>query len=289
MDKIVPANMLEKAAQTFDGPKGTSYKGLSPQSVAETAALLDLPGYQVESTALANGIWPQRYVRNTSSFSAAEQISLLEAKVMIVGLGGLGGLVSTLLARVGVGRLVLVDFDVFDPTNLNRQTLSNVSVLGETKAGVARRQISDINPSVVVETYESPFGDNPESLALLNNITVCADCLDNVKTRLELARACRTAQVPLVSASIGGFCGNLTVFWPLGEGPEKLYGDTEYATCDESKGCEVAAGTPGPTAAALASLQAMEVCKVIAKPGLALRNAVALLDFSTFDMQVINF
>lgn len=281
--------MARAKAKDYPAPKKRTYLGIAPADVAEIAVEAGVYGYEVEIAALEAGIWPKRYIRNYSSFNAQEQIALLQAHVVVVGLGGLGGLLVALLARMGIGRLTLVDFDRFDATNLNRQMLSSMDVLDESKAQTALKYVRSVNPSVHAEIFERSFDDSPENLTLLQNKTICADCLDNLKTRLELARACDKAGIPLVSASIGGFCGQLTVVHPGGEGLEAVYGFLdEGSNCEDSKGCEVDMGTPGPTAAAVSSLQAMEVAKVVMRKDTALKNAVVLLDFLSFNMQIID-
>lgn len=287
MTKI--AQWVKTLAKDYPGPGGATYLGIAPQDVAQIAAEADCFGYEVEIAALEANIWPQRYVRNTASISMAEQISLLKANVLVIGLGGLGGLLVSLLARMGVGRLTLVDFDHFDATNLNRQMLSNMDVLGQSKAKTALAHVKAVNPSVNTTIYEKAFDNSSINLTLFENRTICADCLDNLKNRLELAHACQTARVPLVSASVGGFCGQLTVIYPENGGLEAVYGLPETGcTCSNSKGLEVDAGTPGPTAAATASLQAMEIAKVIMQKNTTLKNSVVLFDFNTFSMQVVD-
>lgn len=283
------AALIQGAAGEYKSPGGVAYKGLALEDVAEIAAYAGIAAYEVEIAALRLGVWPRHYVRNTTSYSAAEQIALLAANVMVIGLGGLGGQTSIQLARMGVGRLTMVDCDTFDETNLNRQMLSHIEVIGQPKASVAYKIIAAINPAVQIEVRHKAWESDMADLSLLRGHDVCVDCLDNLKTRMLLARACKEAEIPLVSASIGGFCGQLTVFWPSGEGPEAVFGDFDDSlSCEDSKGCEVDAGTPGPTAAAVAALQALEVGKVIAKPDAALHNAVLLLDFSGYNMQIID-
>lgn len=277
------------AAAEYTGPGGVVYRGLGLKDVAEIAARAGVYGYEVEKAALQQGVWPRRYVRNTTSYSATEQIALLSARVMVVGLGGLGGQTAIQLARMGVGRLTLMDCDIFDETNLNRQMFSDTEAVGQTKTAVAQARIAGINPSIEVKVRHKAWESDMADLNLLKGHDVCVDCLDNLKTRMQLARACKEAEIPLVSASIGGFAGQLAVFWPSGEGPEAVFGAFDDGlSCEDSKGCEVDVGTPGPTAAAVASLQALEVGKVIAKPGTALHNAVLLLDFAGYTMQAID-
>ncbi len=92
---------------------------------------------QAVAAALREGIFPECFERNFPSLSAPEQLRLFDSSVLVVGLGGLGGTLAPLLARVGVGRLLLADGDVFTPANLNRQWLATHQTLGESKARVA--------------------------------------------------------------------------------------------------------------------------------------------------------
>jgi molybdopterin/thiamine biosynthesis adenylyltransferase len=107
-----------------------------------------LAGRLVEIAALRQHIIPDRYLRNMKTLSEADQIRLLESTVCIVGMGGLGGLVTETLARMGVGRFRLVDGDVFEAHNLNRQLFSGVDLIGMSKveAAVARRENDQPRP-----------------------------------------------------------------------------------------------------------------------------------------------
>ncbi len=96
-----------------------------------------VPNQEIEVLALREKIIPERYHRNLGVFSPAEQIKLIRSKVTIIGLGGLGGTILELLARVGIGELVVVDKDIIGESNLNRQILSRETNLGEEKIKAA--------------------------------------------------------------------------------------------------------------------------------------------------------
>ena len=100
----------------------------------------------VYEAALDAGIYPHRYIRNRECISIEEQRQLVTLRVGVVGSGGLGGPVLLLLARMGIGYLVVVDHDCFDETNLNRQAFSSGPDLGQPKCEVAARVLEDINP-----------------------------------------------------------------------------------------------------------------------------------------------
>ena len=103
---------------------------------------------------LKQGIIPYRYIRNLQSISVKEQLKLAQSQVSVIGAGGLGGPgVNTPCQALGIGKLVVVDHDVFDETNLNRQALSSTDVIGESKARTAASVIASINPAVNVLSW----------------------------------------------------------------------------------------------------------------------------------------
>ena len=106
--------------------------------------------------------------------------NLKDARVLIVGLGGVGGYIAEALARAGVGTLGLCDFDSVDPSNLNRQILATMDVIGRNKAEVAKERILQINPECNIKLY--PFKISPQNLNELDLITACPEgykkCVD---------------------------------------------------------------------------------------------------------------
>ena len=130
---------------------GTPYSSLSVAQTARLAGRFGISARQVDVTALENRIIPERYSRNIKTLSAQDQIRLLQSRVSVIGLGGLGGTVTEILARIGVGTLTLVDGDTFDDSNLNRQLLSGETGLGASKAVAARQRVRQINATVTVQ------------------------------------------------------------------------------------------------------------------------------------------
>src|SRR5512147_1622181 len=141
---------IERRAGDNAFPDGTPFRGLGVAQVTELAREHSADGREVEAAALAAGVVPLRYSRNMRSLSCEDQTVLLGAAAAVVGLGGLGGTVVEILARLGVGRLAVIDGDRFEDSNLNRQLLSSVEDLGRSKADVARERIHRVNPSVKV-------------------------------------------------------------------------------------------------------------------------------------------
>jgi len=111
---------------------------------------------EVEEVALAAGLLPARYRRNRETVSTADQLRLRRSRVAVIGCGGLGGYLVEQLARLGVGRLAVIDPDVFEEHNLNRQLLSSPAALGRPKVEVAAERVAAVNPAVAPATERGP-------------------------------------------------------------------------------------------------------------------------------------
>ncbi len=141
------------------------------------------------------------------------QEKLVDAKVLLIGAGGLGSPNALYLAAAGVGTLGIVDFDVVDHTNLHRQVLHGTNDVGKLKVESARETIQDINPNVKVVTYTQPFRRDT-ALEIIKNYDVVVDGTDNFQTRYLTNDACVFLKKPNVYASIFRFDGQATVFRP---------------------------------------------------------------------------
>jgi molybdopterin/thiamine biosynthesis adenylyltransferase/rhodanese-related sulfurtransferase len=157
-----------------------------------------------------------RYARHLSLAEVGEagQLRLRESRVLVVGVGGLGSPVALYLAAAGVGRITLVDGDVVDASNLQRQVVHGVSTLGVAKVESARQRLRDLNPHVRVETQATQLtADNASALVEACDLVI--DCSDNFATRYLVNDASVAAGKSVVHASILRFEGQLTVFEPF--------------------------------------------------------------------------
>ena len=146
----------------------------------------------------------ERYSRNIPSVSEAEQEALARKRVLVAGCGGLGGCLIEYLARMGVGEITAVDGDVFEPSNLNRQILSQEALLGVPKARAARERVQAVNSAVTVRAVESFLdGDNADGLVRGQDLVL--DALDNAGARLILEDACARQGVTIVHGAIQGW------------------------------------------------------------------------------------
>src|SRR5215471_18807794 len=141
------------------------------------------------------------------------QLKLKSAKVLLIGTGGLGAPLGLYLAAAGVGRLGLVDFDVVDVTNLQRQVTFGSSDVGKSKAQSARARLSSLNPDIQIETFETKLtSDN--ALELFKDFDIVVDGTDNFPTRYLVNDACIILGKPNVYGSIFRFDGQASVFFP---------------------------------------------------------------------------
>ncbi|MDO9631014.1 MAG: ThiF family adenylyltransferase, partial [Humidesulfovibrio sp.] len=155
----------------------------------------------VELAALALGIMPERYLRNSTTYSFAEQIRLLQSRVALVGLGGLGGHVLEILARSGVGQICAADGDEFQPSNLNRQLLCTQRSINGYKAAAAAARVQQVNPAVDFEPVAAYLDEGLMERFLLG-ANLAVDALGGLKDRPALLRQAAAAGIPLADLKL---------------------------------------------------------------------------------------
>jgi adenylyltransferase/sulfurtransferase len=211
---------------------------------------------------------------------ASGQAALARARVLVVGLGGLGSPVLQYLAGAGVGHLGLVDADVLDASNLHRQPIYALSEVGNPKVDLARAAVAQINPSVQVETHGVRLNaDN--ALELIRAYDIVVDCSDNFRTKYLINDAAVLAQKPAVFASVYQYEGQLQIYKP----------DVEHAClrclwpepqADGVVGNCAEAGVLGPVPGAFGTLQALLALKILLQMNGQLESELLLLDFMNF-------
>ncbi|MCR6650670.1 MAG: molybdopterin-synthase adenylyltransferase MoeB [Cellvibrionaceae bacterium] len=203
------------------------------------------------------------------------QLAIANAKVLVVGVGGLGSAAVQYLAAAGVGRLLLADHDTVELSNLQRQVIHNEQSLGLTKVESAARAIGLLNPEVKVEAIAALLQE-PELDALVAQVDVVLDCCDNFETRKAVNQACVNHGKPLVSGAAIRLEGQLTVFdvrHPDSPCYQCLYDVSggETMTCAQS-------GVLSPLVGVIGTSQALEALKLIAGFGEALVGRLQLYD-----------
>ncbi len=212
------------------------------------------------------------------------QHKLAEAKVAVVGAGGLGTVSSLYLALAGVGYLRLIDQDTVEVQNLHRQILYTVDDLQYPKVEVAAERLTKLNPLLKAEAVsENVNANNVEKL--LTGVDCVVDGLDNIFTRYLVNRVCVKLKVPYVFGAAIGLEGNLSVFSP----PEtpclecvmSNLSDTDLQTCDTR-------GVLGATPGIIGAMQAMETIKLITGVGSPLKGKLMVCDFSDMSFAAID-
>lgn len=218
----------------------------------------------------------ERYARQIvlPEIGSSGQAKLAAARVLLVGLGGLGCPAADHLASSGVGRLVLNDFDRVDLSNLPRQTLFSDEDIGRLKVEAARDRLMRRNPSAEIDVLPERL-DEAGLDAAVRDSDVVLDGTDNFATRLAVNRACVRARVPLVSGAALRLEGQIGVFMNMGEGPcyRCLY-DEE----DEWLGDCQGSGVLGPVPGVIGTLMALEAIKLLVGLESGLRGALLLWD-----------
>ncbi len=215
-------------------------------------------------------------------FDVAGQERLLNSKVLVLGLGGLGAPAALYLAAAGVGHLVLADGDAVELANLQRQVTHGQGDLGRNKAQSAADSLRAIRPDVGLTVIEERL----EGSALAEQVAavdLVVDATDNYPTRFSLNRACLAAGVPLVSGAAVRAEGQVAVFHAAPDGPcyRCLYpeeGASTALSCSES-------GVLAPLVGVVGSLQAMEALKVLAGYGESLQGRILMIDLATVEMR----
>jgi adenylyltransferase/sulfurtransferase len=205
----------------------------------------------------------------------AGQQKLLEAKVLIIGMGGLGCPIAMYLAAAGVGELIIADDDTVEITNLQRQIAHNQSDIGVSKVESAKETLLGLNSEVRLTLLNDRL-EGEELERAVENSTVVIDATDNFSTRFAINKACIKYKVPLVSGAAIRMEGQVAVFDSSDESSpcyQCLYseGDDEQASCSQN-------GVMAPVVGIIGSVQAMEAIKVITGIGRTLVGRLLLLD-----------
>lgn len=232
-----------------------------------------------------------RYARHLTipEFGMAAQLKLKNARVLVIGSGGLGSPMLLYLAAAGVGKIGIVDFDRVDDSNLQRQVLFNVHDIGKAKAQTAKEKIAALNPHIEIEVYETDFNRN-NARQLVRQYDVVADGTDNFPTRYLVNDACVLENKVNVYASIFQFEGQVSVFNYLFENGERgpnyrdLFPEPPppglVPNCAEG-------GVLGVLPGIIGSMQANEVIKVVTGVGESLAGRFFLFDAASFTTRIL--
>ncbi|AWB10480.1 Molybdopterin or thiamine biosynthesis adenylyltransferase [Thermodesulfobium acidiphilum] len=203
----------------------------------------------------------KQFEKNVMTLGKENQIKLFHSTVSIVGMGGLGGFVLEHLVRLGVGHIKIVDKDIFEESNLNRQILSDNNSLGKPKVEIAKIKAKNINKKIIIDSFETEFNEDTAD-KILKGSNVAVDALDNNNSRSLLFRVAKSLGIPVVHAAVSMTSGEVKVFFP----------EDKIIDFKKNKGTEEHMGVISPTVAIAASIQAMEVVKILTNKGNVLKK-----------------
>ena len=228
----------------------------------------------------------ERYSRQISipEIGKAGQQKLRDAKVLIIGAGGLGSPVALYLTAAGVGTIGLIDYDIISESNLNRQLLYEEKNLGQLKVEAAAERLKGLNRNVCINRYAEKISRS--NLAQISNIIsgydIVVDCCDNMETRYIVSDITESLSIPFVYGAIEGFCGYVSIFndatclrrlrdlWPQEE-PHSVEAVPAIRTC----------------AGVIGALQANEAIKLICEFGERLSGKLMTVDLCRMEFNVI--
>lgn len=222
---------------------------LSVEAAQGIAAQFNCSLRNIERIALKALIIPARFKRN--SLSCQQQLRLSQSRVAIIGCGGLGGRTAELLARLGIGHLILTDPDSFSESNLNRQIFCTTRTLGCNKVEVLAEELGKINPALQFTTYINLF--TADSLA---SVDIVVDGLDSPEARRELSSLCQKHNIPLVHGAVKEWYGQAAVEKAPSTLIHTLYPDNRQPSQHPPRVLPM-------TVALIASIQASETCKYL--------------------------
>ena len=221
----------------------------------------------------------ERYDRQIPVIGIDGQRKLAQSSVLIVGVGGLGSPVSLYLAAMGIGKLVLVDKEEVELSNLNRQILYSTRDIGKKKVDVAKHKLQELNPHVEIEVYEQSL-DEDLARDLVKRVDVVVDALDNWETRMILNKVCVEYRKPLVHAGVEGFYGQVMPVVP-GKGP--------CLACLFARASPSRTRIPvmGVTPGVLGAIEAAEVVKLLLSMGKPLVGRMLIVDLLSMEFRTI--
>jgi molybdopterin/thiamine biosynthesis adenylyltransferase len=274
-------NLIRRLSKGWTAPDKKKMRVIDLRGVRFISSKKRIPPREIEISCLEQNIIPIRYIRNIGTIGIEGQLKLLCSTVAVCGVGGLGGTIIELLARQGIGHLVIIDNDKFAENNLNRQIMATEGDLKKSKVKVAATRIKKINSAVTVTAVNKKI-DSKNVKNLIKDAGVVIDGLDNLMTRQTVADACNKLKIPFVHGAIAGFNGQLMTIFPGDKGLSAICGP---CTDENACGIETHTGNPAATPAVIAAWEVQEAIKIITGIGNPIRNRLIFLDFAdgTFD------
>jgi len=214
------------------------------------------------------------------------QIKLKQTKVLVVGAGGLGSPVLIYLAAAGIGEIGIIDNDIVDLSNLQRQVLYSVSDIGQQKANKAKERLINLNHQIIYHSYDERLS-NENAFDIINSYDLVVECTDNIETRNIIDIICEKQNKMWVYGSVYKFEGQVAIFNPsTGKTYRNLFQDTDS---EKITAIPSSVGLIGVLPSIIGSIQANEVIKLIIGMKENLINKLLIMNIQTYKTQVIKF
>lgn len=226
----------------------------------------------------------ERYQRQIvlPNFGIEKQEKLKQAKILVVGIGGLGSVVSLYLTAAGIGQIGIVDQDIVNLTNLQRQILYREEEIGQRKVYLAHKTLQKLNSYVEIIPYNC-YLDKSNAENIVKNYDIVMDCTDNYASRYVINDVCLALDKPFIHGTIGNTVGQLAVF-NLGKPSSDyrvLYPDEKSMISQKNS----SKGVMGVLPCVIASLQTNEAIKIITNSGVILKDTLLVIDLLTMEAQ----
>lgn len=223
----------------------------------------------------------RRYLKNLGTLTQEGQQKLLATTVAVVGTGGIGGFLIEGLSRLGVKKIIAVDMDAFDETNLNRQILSSINNLGKYKVFEAEKRVKEINPNVYFEPIkEKAYLENLE--VFLYEAQFIFDATDNVQIRKSLSKFIQNTDKVLIHGGCAGWYAQVAVITKNTPPIENLLGSS-------IEGAEIELGNPVFSPMLTAAIELSEFCKIVSNQGEPLVGKCLIVNLLTNEYSVFEF
>ncbi len=222
------------------------------------------------------------------NIGASGQKKILSAKILIVGVGGLGCPAAENLVRAGIGTIGLIDNDIINLSNIHRQSLFNSRDIKKSKVRVAEKKLKEINPFTKIKTYKSRLNKN-NIIKIIKNYEIIIDGSDNFKTKFLINDYCIKLKKKLITGAISKFDGHVFTFDFRDKGTASLknfYQENEIT--DDILNCEFD-GVLGTTASIVGTTQANEALKMIMGIGQNLKNQILIIDLLNLNFRKVRF
>ena len=223
----------------------------------------------------------KRYDRNGTSISPAENEILANKSVCVLGCGGLGGYISEMLLRVGILQITLIDSDIFDETNLNRQLFCTEVGIGKPKVFEAEKRLLAVDSNARIKPLKIRL-DSANAEKLLAGHDVVLDALDNIGSRRIAAKACDALGIPFIHGAISGWYAQVSVLLPGGAGLEPIYGKAS------GEGSGRILGNMPYVAGLTACIQCIETVKLLLGKSPNLQGSIARIDLMDYAFDVFS-